>query len=832
MLRVWQRFRCWLESSIGAPLLSAFALTVLLALLVALISLSAHRDATSRLENLQDTQRRVLTAVNSLELATELQSEAVQAFLLSGDQRYLQDQARGQARFDEAFDLLDFATSVDEGMDRLDDILRARERFQSSATSQLTLYQQGWSRSATYLWRTEGQDSKQELERQISAYRSWNELASLQDVEAARERGRIALTVSVLLIVMSACLGLIVGVRLTRSITNRLGTLAAEALAIAHDDFSARAAVSGRDEVAALGAAMNQMAEHLEHSQQALELSRQKLRDSLEQYRLLSENALDIVYALDREGRYTYINAGIEQLAGYKPEELIGRSFTEVLPSELRDQRLDSFERRMRGEDVGTMAEIEYLAKDGRRIPLELRLSTIFRDGEIVGMQGIARDVTRRRAMEAQIRHLAEQEHRRAEQLQEVARVSRKIGRLSSLDALLPNVASLVHEVFGYERVSIYLSDQESRRVSLRAWAGNYREPVPQIFSLAQEQGLVGWVAAHGEPVRVDDVRDEPRYVEIEAAVGTCSELVVPIRAAGEVLGALNVESTKSGAFDMNDEATLMILADEVGTAVQNARLFEQQHSLAVAEERNRLAREIHDTLAQGLTGIALQLEVADALLDIGPEQARPKILKALELTRGNLEEARRSVMDLRAAPLQEKTLPAALEELVSGFGQERGIQAEFGCHGLGGRLPAALEAGLYRIAQEALTNVAKHAEATALRMTLERVDDTLVLSILDDGTGFDPNAAPTDRRRGGFGLIGMHERARLLGGQLEVTSAPDEGTRIDVRVPAPQRAELPEPAFRGSADGQTRELAERDAADGMSPAGSTGVRPGRSVSR
>ena len=193
----------------------------------------------------------------------------------------------------------------------------------------------------------------------------------------------------------------------------------------------------------------------------------------------------------------------------------------------------------------------------------------------------------------------------------------------------------------------------------------------------------------------------------------------MPIRAAGEVLGVLDVESTKPGAFDMNDEATLMILADEVGTAVQNARLFEQQHSLAVAEERNRLAREIHDTLAQGLTGIALQLEVADALLDIGPEQARPKIIKALELTRANLEEARRSVMDLRAAPLQEKTLPAALEEMVSTFGLEQGIQADFGTRGLGGRLPAALEAGLYRIAQEALTNVAKHAEATALRMTL-----------------------------------------------------------------------------------------------------------------
>ena len=239
-----------------------------------------------------------------------------------------------------------------------------------------------------------------------------------------------------------------------------------------------------------MGAAMNQMAEHLEHSQRALEESRQKLRESLEQYRLLSENALDIVYALDRQGRYTYINAGIEQLAGYKPEELIGHHFTEVLPPEIRAQRLESFEQRMQGRDVGSMAEIDYLAKDGRRIPLELRLSAITRDGQVVGMQGIARDVTRRKAMEAQIRHLAEQEHRRAEQLQEVARVSRKIGRLSSLDALLPNVATLVHDVFGYERVSIYLNDGGSHRVLLRAWAGTYRDRYQSSSRLSRSRDL------------------------------------------------------------------------------------------------------------------------------------------------------------------------------------------------------------------------------------------------------------------------------------------------------------------------------------------------------
>src|SRR5439155_9705563 len=294
-------------------------------------------------------------------------------------------------------------------------------------------------------------------------------------------------------------------------------------------------------------------------------------------------------------------------------------------------------------------------------------------------------------------------EHHRADQIQAAARIARKIARLASLDDLLPNAASLLHELLGYERVAIFMVDGETRLATLRAWAGRFAAPAPKLFSLTEDQGIVGWVVAHGQPLRVPDVRNEPRYLAVPATEGTRSELAVPIRTGGQLLGVLDVESSEVEAFDANDEATLMILADQIGTAIQNAQLFEQQHSLAVAEERNRLAREIHDTLAQGLTAITLQLEVADALLEVGPDEARPKIAKALELTRANLEEARRSVMDLRAAPLQERTLPAALGELVSGFGRDRGVRADFGARAVGGRLPAPLEAGLYRIAQEAL---------------------------------------------------------------------------------------------------------------------------------
>ena len=802
MLSPLRAIRRHFASSIGARVLGGFGLAVALALLVALVSLSATRDATLRLENLQEAQRRMVSAMKDLELSAELQSGAIQAFILSGDNRYLESQATGRARFDDAFETLASMTLADEGLDRLDEVLAARERFESSGLAQIALYRQGWPRSATFLWRTEGAETKQQLVSRIEGYRAWYEAAVLRDVEAARERGHLALVIAIALIITAALAGLVVGVRLTRSITGRLRSVAAAAEAIGRDDFSARASVVGEDEVAALGTAMNHMASHLEESQRALEESRQKLRESLEQYRLLAENATDIVYALDVDGCYVYCNPAMETIAGYRPEEILGHHFSEFLPAEIRAARLESFARRMRGDDVGSSAEIEFLTKDGRAIPLELRLAAVRRDDLIVGMQGIARDVTRRKAMEAQIRRLAEQEHRRAEQLQEVARVGRTIARLVSLEELLPNVARLLHEVFGYERVAIFLCEEDSRLAHFRAWAGEYAAPLPNVFSLGEGQGIIGWVAQHGEPLRVGDVAADERFLEIPAIAGTRSELAVPVRAAGEVLGVLDILSTRPDAFDVSDEATLMILADQIGTAIQNARLFEQQHSLAVAEERNRLAREIHDTLAQGLTAITLQLEVADALLEVGPDTARPKIVKALELTRSNLEEARRSVMDLRAAPLQERTLLSALGELVRAFGVEHDVRGAFAAHGVGGRLPAALEAGLYRIVQEALTNVAKHADATTVQVTLERQDDTLVLTVKDNGIGFDPNTPSPDRRNGGFGMIGMHERARLLGGMLEVTSAPNEGTRVVASVPAPRGRE---PVAAGAA----RELSE-----------------------
>lgn len=233
----------------------------------------------------------------------------------------------------------------------------------------------------------------------------------------------------------------------------------------------------------------------------------------------------------------------------------------------------------------------------------------------------------------------------------------------------------------------------------------------------------------------------------------------------GKPLGVMNVASTDWQELSEDDLQLLHTIADLLSIAIERTRLFAQSAQLGAAEERNRLAREIHDTLAQGLAGIALQLETADALLEGGTsaERARRAIQQALDLTRMNIEEARRSVLDLRAAPLEGRSLAEALAALVQEQAALGGLQPTFEVTGEHRPLPLRIEAGLYRIAQEALTNVVRHAHASEVVVHLVVSQEAVKLTVEDDGAGFDPDAM----QQGRFGLVGLVERAKLLGGTV-----------------------------------------------------------------
>src|SRR5918998_899297 len=250
----------------------------------------------------------------------------------------------------------------------------------------------------------------------------------------------------------------------------------------------------------------------------------------------------------------------------------------------------------------------------------------------------------------------------------------------------------------------------------------------------------------------------------------------IPLYTGDEKLGVMNVASSDWRSLSPEDLQLLYTVGDLLSIAVERARLFARSTRLGAVEERNRLAREIHDTLAQGLTAPALQLDSADALLDAGSEGAHEPLRRALSLTRSNLDEARRSVLDLRAAPLEGRSLPEALKTLLDRWEAETGVATRFGTVNGSRPLPPRVELALYRVCQEALTNVARHAHASRVTVRLVATPGAVRLVVRDDGDGFDPSSATDDRH----GIVGMRERVEMLGGSLRIESGPEEGASVE----------------------------------------------------
>lgn len=212
----------------------------------------------------------------------------------------------------------------------------------------------------------------------------------------------------------------------------------------------------------------------------------------------------------------------------------------------------------------------------------------------------------------------------------------------------------------------------------------------------------------------------------------------------------------------------------------------ERLRELAVLQERNRMAREIHDTLAQGFTGIVIQIEAAEQVMNQSTDQVSEHLSKAKGLARESLQEARRSVWDLLPKALEGRSLETALENEVKRYPTSEDEVVSFSLKGKERRLPENLQAALLRICQESLTNVRRYASASEVDVTLSFSAEAVALRIQDDGVGFDYQRVKNEGegRLGGFGLPGMEQRVQLLRGSFEVTSTKGEGTLVEVVLP------------------------------------------------
>jgi two-component system NarL family sensor kinase len=260
--------------------------------------------------------------------------------------------------------------------------------------------------------------------------------------------------------------------------------------------------------------------------------------------------------------------------------------------------------------------------------------------------------------------------------------------------------------------------------------------------------------------------------------LGLQSHASVVLRFGTKHLGIMNVCPKIPQKLSQRDLRMLAVAGAQIGIAVERGRLAEEGASAARTAERTRLAREIHDTLAQDLTAIALQLE--SALRDVPPgSPAAMRINTALDVARASVAQARASVLTLRADPLAGRALSTALAATARTMSSETGMRVTLHEHGATA-LPYEAEGELFRIASEALTNVRLHANASRIDVDLSEEGDTVVMRIRDDGQGFDPRVRDDQR----YGLRGMTERAELAGGRLRLETAPGRGTLIEATVP------------------------------------------------
>lgn len=326
---------------------------------------------------------------------------------------------------------------------------------------------------------------------------------------------------------------------------------------------------------------------------------------------------------------------------------------------------------------------------------------------------------------------------------------------------------------------AIHLLDETGDTLTLAVQQG-----IPLLAAApAPLQHVTDWVIQHGEPLVVPHLggASELSWADPETAPGVYAG--VPMRVGGRTLGTLSVFRDPERQFNVEEVALLATIADQVAVSVENARLHKQAEQAAVMEERARLARELHDSVTQSLYSVTL---LADATQDYAESgdwaRAKHYMRRISENTRQALKEMRLLIHELRPPLIERDGLVEALSQRLNAVEGRAGVEVRLLTQEWR-NLPVAVEEDLYLIAQEALNNALKHANATEVTVQLRAGDDGARLEIVDNGKGFNPDAVT---RKGGLGLLSMRQRTERLGGQLTIRSGPDKGTRITVRLAAP----------------------------------------------
>ena len=367
----------------------------------------------------------------------------------------------------------------------------------------------------------------------------------------------------------------------------------------------------------------------------------------------------------------------------------------------------------------------------------------------------------------------------RALQLETSAQVGREITSILDIDVLLNRVVELIQGAFGYYHVQIFLLEQNTNQLIVGAGSGS--ENIQFRLIEMKRRSLNSEAALTGRMQLVEDVRQNPNFLFDDQLIETRSELVVPLRVGGRIIGTLDVHASQTNAFTKEDTLVIQSLGDQIAVAIENARLYDQSKDIAVLEERNRLARELHDSVTQSLYSLVLFTEGWKRMLKTdGVDKFEEYLSRTGEIAEQSLKEMRLLILELRPPALEQEGLVGALQKRLDAVEQRVGISARVVMEDFI-EFPAPVEEELYRIAQEALNNSLKHAKATKVTVRIFKEEDKVVLEVNDDGVGFEPRSA---EGQGGMGLSNMNERAKRAGGSLSIKSELGNGTTVQVFIP------------------------------------------------
>lgn len=405
-------------------------------------------------------------------------------------------------------------------------------------------------------------------------------------------------------------------------------------------------------------------------------------------------------------------------------------------------------------------------------------IAPLVEGGHVIGLVEVKTDATER------LRARQELEQRVAERTRALSALNDVITAASgSLDlpTVLRRSIERVVEVIGSEAGAIHLLGEADQVLRLAASKGVSPEVQAEIESVLVAAGLAGAALARAEPLVVPLLRASPRPLLALPSEDSQSYVGVPIRSKGRPIGVLSIVRDAERPFDASDISLLTAIAGEVGVAVENARLYQHAQQIATVRERERLARELHDSVTQSLYSLTLLAEASRRWAE-RRELARVEenLQRLTDIGQQALKEMRLLVYELRPLVLRREGLVGAIQQRLEAVEKRAGVSAELLTEGHL-EAPQLVEEELYRIAQEALNNALKHSSASSVTVHVVAGPSEVVLRIVDDGAGFDPGAA---RHVGGMGLVSMRERAEKIGGSMKVTSSTGCGTTVEVRVP------------------------------------------------